>query len=247
MRQRLHKLRTVSASRLALCAPGATATAAVLGLSAGLSAHESHTATAAAAAARVVCEDHYVGDGPVVQSGETVHVHYEGRLDSFDGPIFDSSYAVGEPAIFKIDESPVIQGWHEGVRGMRVGGRRKLTVPAELAYGSKGIKDPARNRWVVPPQSTLYFRYVPAARRQPCGSVSGSALFVCTRDLTGRVDCTAQPGSGQGRRFRLFRVKNQMADRLSMTSLQPNNCGRSFCDDGRRAFPSVAGVFPNCF
>ena len=67
-------------------------------------------------------------------------------------------YASGEPLLFKVDSDPVIQGWHDGIRGMQIGGRRKITIPAELAYGSKGIKDPARNRWVVPPRATLYFR-----------------------------------------------------------------------------------------
>jgi peptidylprolyl isomerase len=158
-----HSIRRARGARR-VCTPSAAcaATAAVLGLSSGVSAQQQRpSAPAARAAPRVVCEEHHVGEGAVVESGETVHVHYEGRLNSFDGPIFDSSYASGEPLIFKVDESPVIQGWHDGVKGMRVGGRRKVTVPAELGYGSKGIKDPARNRWVIPPNSTLCFRYVP--------------------------------------------------------------------------------------
>ena len=114
--------------------------------------------TAAAAAAAVAWEDHKVGEGPVAEPGETVRVHYEGRLEGWTGPVFDSSYATGEPIVFKLDVDPVIQGWHDGVRGMRAGGRRKLTVPPELAYGRKGIKDPARNRWIVPPDATLFFR-----------------------------------------------------------------------------------------
>ena len=150
----------------ALFASGAAATAAALGSCAVVSAQQQQQQqqqppagrTRPLAAVRVVCEDHLVGTGAVVESGETVHVHYEGRLESFDGPVFDSSYASGEPLLFKVDSDPVIQGWHDGIRGMRVGGRRKITIPAELAYGSKGIKDPARNRWVVPPRATLYFR-----------------------------------------------------------------------------------------
>jgi hypothetical protein len=161
-----HSLRR-GRSASGLCTPIATATAAVLGLSTGLCAQQERHSRAVGAAPTVVWEDHHVGEGSVVVPGETVHIHYEGRLGSFDGPVFDSSYAKGEPVIFKVDESPVIQGWHDGVRGMRVGGRRKLTVPAELGYGSKGVKDPARNRWMIPPNSTLCFRYAQVARWLP--------------------------------------------------------------------------------
>ena len=218
LRHGLRTLRAHSASRLR--ASRAIGPAAVLGLSAGLAAQQ-HTAAAAAAAAaaavaaapapvRVVYEEHHVGEGAVVESGETVHVHYEGRLDSFDGPVFDSSYAKGEPLIFIVDESPVIQGWHDGVRGMRVGGRRKLTVPAELGYGSKGIKDPARNRWVIPPNSTLYFRCacVAPGLSLAAGSVAGwhhsmnsSCRMLSFADRTG---CAAQVGSSEYRCVGIF-------------------------------------------
>ena len=122
------------------------------------SAEQQRQRRTAAANAAVAWEDHKVGEGAVADSGETVRINYEGRLESWSGPVFDSSYATGEPVVFKLDEDPVIQGWHDGIRGMRAGGRRKVTVPPELAYGRKGIKDRARNRYIVPPDATLFFR-----------------------------------------------------------------------------------------
>ena len=107
----------------------------------------------------LVIEDHRVGEGAEAAAGETVHIHYEGRLGGFDdGAVFDSSYERGAPLVFQLDESPVIAGFHEGVQGMKVGGRRKLTIPSRLAYGAEGVKDPARPRWLIPPHATLFFR-----------------------------------------------------------------------------------------
>ena len=110
-------------------------------------------------AGQLVIEDHRVGEGAEAAAGETVHIHYEGRLGGFDdGAVFDSSYERGAPLVFQLDESPVIAGFHEGVQGMKVGGRRKLTIPSRLAYGAEGVKDPARPRWLIPPHATLFFR-----------------------------------------------------------------------------------------
>ena len=89
------------------------------------------------------------GDGPRVQAGQTVAVHYEGRM--LDGTVFDSSYERGEPLEFAVGEGRVIQGWDEGIGMMREGGQARLVVPSNLAYGEMGAGD------LIPPFSTLVF------------------------------------------------------------------------------------------
>lgn len=79
--------------------------------------------------------DQVVGTGEEVQAGATVTAHYTGALTK-DGTIFDTSFDRGEPATFPL--SGVIKGWQEGVPGMKVGGKRRLLIPAELAYGAQG-------------------------------------------------------------------------------------------------------------
>jgi FKBP-type peptidyl-prolyl cis-trans isomerase len=76
------------------------------------------------------------GDGEKAKKGDAVVVHYTGWLK--DGTKFDSSVDRKEPFSFKLGAKEVIQGWDEGVAGMKVGGKRKLIIPAELAYGKKG-------------------------------------------------------------------------------------------------------------
>ncbi len=77
-----------------------------------------------------------VGGGDAVEAGDTVTVHYQGNL--FDGTIFDSSWGRGAPIAFPIGVGQVIQGWDEGLLGMREGGRRILVIPSDLAYGETG-------------------------------------------------------------------------------------------------------------
>ena len=94
-------------------------------------------------------EDLVVGDGNEATKGSTVSVHYTGTLT--DGKKFDSSLDRGKPFGFQIGAGRVIQGWEQGVAGMKVGEKRKLTIPSDLAYGSRGFPP------VIPPDSTLVF------------------------------------------------------------------------------------------
>ncbi|MGW4035697.1 FKBP-type peptidyl-prolyl cis-trans isomerase [Streptomyces sp. NPDC004778] len=82
-------------------------------------------------------KDIWEGDGPVAQAGQTVSVHYVGVSFS-TGEEFDASWNRGSPLQFQLGAGQVISGWDKGVQGMKVGGRRQLTIPAHLAYGDRG-------------------------------------------------------------------------------------------------------------
>jgi FKBP-type peptidyl-prolyl cis-trans isomerase FkpA len=94
-------------------------------------------------------QDLKVGDGAIAEDGSTVQVHYTGWLTN--GTKFDSSVDRGTPFSFRLGTGQVIRGWDEGVKGMRVGGKRKLTIPPSLGYGDRGAGD------VIPPGATLLF------------------------------------------------------------------------------------------
>ncbi|HEX5567874.1 MAG TPA: FKBP-type peptidyl-prolyl cis-trans isomerase [Streptomyces sp.] len=82
-------------------------------------------------------EDVWEGDGPVAKAGDRVSVHYVGVAFS-TGEEFDASWNRGTPLQFQLGVGQVIPGWDQGVQGMKVGGRRKLTIPPHLAYGDRG-------------------------------------------------------------------------------------------------------------
>ncbi|HRK22440.1 MAG TPA: FKBP-type peptidyl-prolyl cis-trans isomerase [Fimbriimonadaceae bacterium] len=96
----------------------------------------------------LLIEDVVLGTGDEAVAGKGVTVHYTGTFE--DGRQFDSSVGRG-PFSFKLGMGQVIKGWDQGVAGMKVGGKRKLTIPSELGYGSRGAGN------VIPPNSTLLF------------------------------------------------------------------------------------------
>ncbi|HEY3071427.1 MAG TPA: FKBP-type peptidyl-prolyl cis-trans isomerase [Candidatus Limnocylindrales bacterium] len=89
------------------------------------------------------------GTGPQPKPGESVRVHYTGWLEN--GKKFDSSHDRREPLVFPVGRGHVIKGWDEGVGSMKVGGKRKLVIPANLGYGDRGAAG------VIPPGATLIF------------------------------------------------------------------------------------------
>ncbi len=100
--------------------------------------------------ADLVVEDITVGDGPEARPGQLVSVHYVGVAHS-NGREFDASWNRGETFEFPLGGGQVIAGWDQGVVGMKVGGRRKLTIPPHLGYGARGAGG------VIKPNETLVF------------------------------------------------------------------------------------------
>jgi peptidylprolyl isomerase len=100
--------------------------------------------------AELVKEDIVVGKGRKAKEGDTVTVHYVG-VNFSTGDQFDASWDSGQPATFQLAQGQLIEGWVQGMKGMRVGGRRKLIIPPDLGYGPQG-SPPA-----IPPNETLVF------------------------------------------------------------------------------------------
>ena len=101
----------------------------------------------------LIIDDVVVGAGKTAAKGQTVSVHYTGWLlfGGEKGKKFDSSKDRGDPFGFALGGGQVIKGWDEGVQGMKVGGKRTLTIPPELGYGARGAGG------VIPPNATLIF------------------------------------------------------------------------------------------
>jgi len=150
--------------RLSLLSIGALAAVALVGCdaqspgaSAPKSSQESPSQASGAASpagvagqpAGLVVTEELVGAGPEAKSGDKVRVHYTGWLT--DGTKFDSSRDSGRPFSFTLGAGEVIPGWDAGVAGMKVGGKRKLTIPPDLGYGAQGAGG------VIPGNATLLF------------------------------------------------------------------------------------------
>ncbi|MBI3045677.1 MAG: FKBP-type peptidyl-prolyl cis-trans isomerase [Betaproteobacteria bacterium] len=97
----------------------------------------------------LIIEEVVVGEGTVAAAGQNVRVHYTDWLTN--GMKFDSSKDRNDPFVFPLGGGRVIKGWDEGVAGMKVGGKRKLTIPPALGYGARGAGG------VIPPNATLVF------------------------------------------------------------------------------------------
>lgn len=98
---------------------------------------------------KLTITDETVGTGAEAKAGDTVTVNYVGMLP--DGTVFDASAKHGQPFSFQLGAHQVIAGWDQGLVGMKVGGKRKLVIPPDLAYGSQGAGG------VIPPNATLIF------------------------------------------------------------------------------------------
>jgi peptidylprolyl isomerase len=98
----------------------------------------------------LVIDDIVTGDGDEAVAGKKVTVHYVG-VAFRTGEEFDASWSRGEPFQFKLGKGQVIPGWDQGVQGMRVGGRRKLTIPSAMGYGARGAGG------VIQPHEPLIF------------------------------------------------------------------------------------------
>ena len=128
---------------------GANTAAAAGTASATARAPSAAPAPAAAGDDKLVSVDEVVGTGAEAKTGDAVSVHYVGTLTN--GTEFDSSRKRNQPFKFTLGQGRVIKGWDQGVVGMKVGGKRKLTIPPSLGYGARGAPP------VIPPNSTLVF------------------------------------------------------------------------------------------
>src|SRR5215213_8639223 len=133
----------VVAVLVAACAQSQSPSAGGSGGSGGAGGQEVTTASG------LKYTDTKVGTGAEAKAGQTAVVHYTGWLTN--GTKFDSSKDRGQPFSFPLGGGRVIKGWDEGVKGMKVGGVRKLTIPPELGYGARGAGG------VIPPNATLIF------------------------------------------------------------------------------------------
>ncbi len=128
----------------------AAALALASGCSHKASSADSKSGKSAPAPGALAIDEVKPGEGATAVKGKTVSVHYAGHLT--DGTKFDSSYDRGQPIEFHLGAGEVIKGWDQGIEGMKVGGKRKLTIPPELAYGARGTPGGP-----IPPNATLVF------------------------------------------------------------------------------------------
>ena len=107
------------------------------------------TGTSAKKAHKFESQDLKIGSGATAKEGNSITIHYVGTFEN--GIKFDSSVDRESPLSFTLGKGEQIKGWDQGIKGMKVGGKRRLVVPPELGYGSTGVKG------VIPPDSTLFF------------------------------------------------------------------------------------------
>jgi FKBP-type peptidyl-prolyl cis-trans isomerase len=131
------------------CAGPATPASAPAAAGKPANAQEASPAFPVLPVTQLKVDDLQVGTGAEAVDGKKVSVQYTGWL--VDGTKFDSSYDRNQPFAFTLGGGQVIKGWDQGVKGMKVGGKRRLTIPADLAYGSQGAGK------VIPPGATLVF------------------------------------------------------------------------------------------
>ncbi len=129
--------------------PEAKATAPEKAKSVEAVAKEKVGSTANAVVKELKITDVKIGTGAEAVPGKKVTVHYRGQL--LDGKEFDSSYSRNSPFSFTLGQGQVIKGWDEGVKGMKIGGKRQLLIPPHLAYGERGAGN------VIPPNAALKF------------------------------------------------------------------------------------------
>mmetsp|Transcript_10971 Transcript_10971/g.32746 ORF Transcript_10971/g.32746 Transcript_10971/m.32746 type:complete len:168 (+) Transcript_10971:254-757(+) len=131
------------------------AAASVAGAASGLAGRRLFASAAdfAKTASGLQVQDLEAGAGAEPLPGQTVKVHYTGWLEGFgdDGKKFDSSYDRGKPLAFAVGTGRVIKGWDEALLSMKIGGKRRVIIPAELGYGAKGAGG------IIPGGATLYF------------------------------------------------------------------------------------------
>jgi FKBP-type peptidyl-prolyl cis-trans isomerase len=138
----------VTASFLIALASGCATTTSTASPGTSTTPGTTTSSTSSVSPSGLKIDDLVVGTGAEATAGKKVKVHYTGWLT--DGKKFDSSVDRGEPFEFELGAKMVIKGWDEGVAGMKVGGKRKLVIPPELAYGEKQVGP-------IPPDSTLVF------------------------------------------------------------------------------------------
>ena len=125
-------------------------------------------------AANVEIISDFPGSGPEIKNHYKVTVHYKGTLEN--GTEFDSSFKRNQPFIFQIGVRQVIIGWEKGLIGMKVGGKRKIKIPPELAYGDKGAGK------IIPPNSTLIFEIEVISIQPPKYNIISSKDFSSKKD-----------------------------------------------------------------
>jgi len=136
-------------------------------------------------------QDFEEGSGPAASRGDTVSVNYTGCLT--DGTKFDSSYDRKEPFQFVLGTGMVIPGWDEGLEGMKPGGERRLVIPSDLAYGSRGAGG------VIPPNATLIFdvKLVSVNGRTGAASADSTTADSASADSASATGADTGGASGQ--------------------------------------------------